>query len=43
MKIISKDEPVPYDGVLLTLEEYNKVLLEKSILDDMEKLANSQR
>ena len=38
MEIISKGETTPYDGVLMTLEEYNQVLIEKHILDQMEEL-----
>lgn len=40
MEIISKGEKTPHDGVLLTLEEYNQVLIEKHILDQMEKLCD---
>lgn len=43
MRIISKGETVHEDGVLLTLEEYNQVLLEKQILDEMEQLMETSK
>lgn len=43
MRIISKGETIEEEGVLLTLEEYNQVLLDKQILDEMEKLMETSK
>lgn len=43
MRIISKGETINEDGVLLTLEEYNQVLLDKQILDEMEQLMEASK
>ena len=43
MKLISKGEKTPHEGILLTLEEYNQVLLDKQILDEMEELIETSK